>query len=54
MLENSSTERLKKLIGRHELIVIDEAQEIKNIGGTVKLITDLIKNVCPIISGSSL
>lgn len=53
MLENSSVERLKTLIGHHKLIVIDEAQEIKNIGGTVKLITDLIKNVCPIISGSS-
>ncbi|MBN2521073.1 MAG: ATP-binding protein [Bacteroidales bacterium] len=53
LLENSPVERLKNLIGKNSIIIIDEAQEIQNIGKTVKLITDYIKNVCPIISGSS-
>jgi predicted AAA+ superfamily ATPase len=53
LLEGSSAERLKSLIGRKRFIFIDEAQEIRNIGRTVKLITDSIHNVCPIISGSS-
>lgn len=53
LLENSPVERLKNLIGKNSIIIIDEAQEIRNIGKTVKLITDYIKNVCPIISGSS-
>ena len=53
LLGNSSVERLKNLIGKNRFVIIDEAQEIKNIGKTVKLITDYIDNVCPIISGSS-
>jgi len=53
LMENSSVERLKNIIGNNRIVVIDEAQEIKNIGKTVKLITDYIENVCPILSGSS-
>lgn len=53
LLENSSVERLKSIIGNMSIIIIDEAQEIKNIGKTIKLITDYIDSVCPIISGSS-
>jgi predicted AAA+ superfamily ATPase len=53
LLENSSVERLKSMIGNKEIFIIDEAQEIKNIGKTIKLIIDYIINVCPIISGSS-
>ena len=53
LLENSSVERLKSIIGNISIIIIDEAQEIKNIGKTIKLITDYIDSVCPIISGSS-
>lgn len=53
MLENSSLERLRSIIGNNEIIIIDEAQDISNIGKTVKLITDYLGNVCPIISGSS-
>jgi predicted AAA+ superfamily ATPase len=53
MLENSSTERLKSLIGKNKIIVIDEAQEIDKIGVTVKLIIDSIDDVTPIVSGSS-
>lgn len=53
MLENSSMERLKSLIGQNRIIVIDEAKEIENIGVSVKLIIDSIDHVTPIISGSS-
>jgi len=53
LLENSSVDRLKSIIGKHEVIIIDEAQDIPNIGKTVKLIIDHIGSVCPIISGSS-
>jgi len=53
LIENSSLERLKSIIGKNEVIVIDEAQDIPNIGKTIKLIVDYIEGVCPIISGSS-
>ena len=39
-LTNTNVNRLKNLIGRHELIVIDEAQKVDNIGLTIKLIVD--------------
>jgi len=44
---------LKKLIGNNEILVIDEAQQIKNIGLTLKLITDHIQQVQLLVSGSS-
>lgn len=53
LIENSSLERLKSIIGKNEVIVIDEAQDIPNIGKTIKLIVDYIEGVCPVISGSS-
>jgi uncharacterized protein len=53
LIENSTLERLKSIIGKNEVIVIDEAQDIPNIGKTIKLIVDYIEDVCPIISGSS-
>lgn len=53
LIENSSVERLKSIIGKNEVIIIDEAQSIPDIGKTIKLIVDYIGNVCPIISGSS-
>lgn len=53
LLENSSVSRLKAIIGRNRLIIIDEAQHIPDIGNIVKLITDHLEHVVPIISGSS-
>jgi hypothetical protein len=53
LIENSSLERLKNIIGKKEVLIIDEAQDIPNIGKTIKLIVDHIENVCPVISGSS-
>lgn len=53
MLENANLARLKTLIGNDKLVVIDEAQRVKNIGLTLKLITDEIKQCQLIVSGSS-
>ena len=41
------------MIGNHKIIFIDEAQRIENIGLTLKLITDKIKDVQVIATGSS-
>ncbi len=53
MLENPTSTRLKALIGKNATIVIDEAQRIENIGLCLKLISDQIKNVKVIATGSS-
>ncbi|MEQ8424471.1 MAG: AAA family ATPase, partial [Cyclobacteriaceae bacterium] len=44
-LENVSLNRLKAFLKGFEVVVIDEAQRVKNIGITMKLITDEIKSV---------
>lgn len=53
LLTNPNTEQIKGIIGGHDLIFIDEAQRIENIGITLKLITDQFKHVQLIVSGSS-
>lgn len=52
-IENANTQSLKQIIGKHTLVFIDEAQRIKNIGIKLKLITDQMKNVQLLVSGSS-
>jgi uncharacterized protein len=52
-LLNPSTEQLRSLIGENEILVIDEAQRIENIGITLKLIIDGIEEKKVIITGSS-
>jgi hypothetical protein len=42
-LGNTTSVQLKKLIGNHKTIIIDEAQRIKNIGITRKLMADQMK-----------
>lgn len=44
---------LKALIGNHQLMVIDEAQRIHNIGLTLKMITDHFPQVQLLVTGSS-
>lgn len=44
---------LKNLIGKNKIIVIDEAQRIKGIGLTLKLMVDTIPDVQVIATGSS-
>ena len=53
LLENANTSALKRIIGKNKLLFIDEAQRIKNIGMTLKLITDQFKSCQLIVSGSS-
>ena len=53
LLENPSSTQLKSLIGNNKTVVIDEAQRIENIGICIKLITDNIKEVKVIATGSS-
>jgi uncharacterized protein len=53
LLERPSSTQLKSLIGNNKTVVIDEAQRIENIGLCIKLITDNIKDVKVIATGSS-
>lgn len=53
MLEHPTSTKLKSLIGNSKTLVIDEAQRIENIGLILKLITDNIKRVKVIATGSS-
>jgi len=52
-LQNTSSSKLKLLFGSAKLIFIDEAQRIENIGLTLKIITDTLKDVQVIATGSS-
>jgi uncharacterized protein len=52
-LENVSTTGLEQIIGNNKLVFIDEAQRVKNIGISLKLITDQFKNIQLLVSGSS-
>jgi len=53
MLENVSSTELKNLIGNKKIILIDEAQRVKNIGITLKLIVDNIPDIQLVATGSS-
>lgn len=45
--------KFKSLIGKNQILVIDEAQRIENIGLCLKIIYDQIKNVKVLATGSS-
>lgn len=53
MLSKPTSTKLKNIIGKNNLIVIDEAQRIENIGLCIKLITDNIPKAKVIATGSS-
>jgi len=53
LLSNTTSTRLKTIVGAAKVVVIDEAQRIQNIGLTLKLFVDQLKNVQVIASGSS-
>jgi hypothetical protein len=50
---NLSATRLKALLGKRMILVIDEAQRIENIGLRLKLITDSLPEIQLIATGSS-
>ena len=52
-LTNTSSVKLKGIIGNNEIVFIEEAQRIQNIGLTLKIITDQFKNIQAVASGSS-
>ncbi len=52
-LSQPSTDKLKSLIGNKEIVFVDEAQKIAEIGNAIKIITDNISSVQVIATGSS-
>jgi len=53
LFEKPSSSGFKSLFGTKKLIFIDEAQRIENIGIKLKLITDNLKDIQLVVSGSS-
>ncbi|MCR9013946.1 ATP-binding protein [Aquiflexum gelatinilyticum] len=53
LLNSPNTEQLKSILGNYSLVFIDEAQRIKDIGITLKIIHDRFKDVQLLVSGSS-
>lgn len=53
LFEGITATRLRNIIGDAQFLVIDEAQRISDIGIKLKLITDQIKSVKLIVTGSS-
>ena len=53
LLTNPNTEQLRTLMAQNAIVFLDEAQRIKNIGLTLKIITDQFKDVQLFVSGSS-
>jgi len=52
-LSSQSTEKLKRFMGGKKVLVIDEAQKIKNIALNLKLMVDNIEGIKIIATGSS-
>jgi len=52
-LTNANISDLKLIIGKNKILILDEAQQIRNIGTTLKLIIDHIPEVQLLVSGSS-
>ena len=53
LFSQMTSSRLKALLGKAKMLIIDEAQRIADIGLRLKLITDQIKDVQVIATGSS-
>ncbi|MEI6286583.1 MAG: ATP-binding protein [Bacillota bacterium] len=53
LLENATSTAIKRLIGNKKLVIIDEAQRVKNIGLTLKIAVDNFPELQFIASGSS-
>jgi predicted AAA+ superfamily ATPase len=53
LLTAQSVEQLRVIIGRHKVLVVDEAQRVPDIGIVLKLIIDNITHVKVVVTGSS-
>ena len=48
-LENQTTTGLQHLVGQKRYVIIDEAQRVKNIGLTLKMMADTFRNTVQVI-----
>lgn len=53
LIEGATSTRLKSYFGKSKTVIIDEAQQVTDIGKKIKLITDTLKDVQVIATGSS-
>jgi len=53
LLSDTTSTRLQAIVGRNKVVFIDEAQRISNIGLTLKLFADKLKDIQVIATGSS-
>jgi len=53
LLADTTSTRLRAIVGRNKIVFIDEAQRISNIGITLKLFADKLKDIQVIAIGSS-
>lgn len=53
MLSQHNSTHLKQIIGNNNIVVIDEAQRVENIGIALKIIHDQLNGVKVIVTGSS-
>lgn len=53
MFSDQSINSLQAVVGKHKVVIVDEAQRIKNIGLKIKILIDAIKDVQFIVTGSS-
>ena len=53
LLETQSTANFNRILGDTRFLIIDEAQEIPNIGKKLKLMVDTIPNLKVLVTGSS-
>jgi predicted AAA+ superfamily ATPase len=53
IFDNANVKRLELFFGQNNIVIIDEAQKIENIGSKLKLITDYLPVIQVIATGSS-
>ncbi|MEA2114388.1 MAG: ATP-binding protein [Thermodesulfobacteriota bacterium] len=53
LLGSTTSTRLQAIVGKNKIVFIDEAQRISNIGITLKLFADKLKDIQVIATGSS-
>lgn len=53
LLQSQDFNRIKEYVEGYELIALDEAQQIPNIGMALKIIVDQVKDIRVIVTGSS-
>ncbi len=53
IISSTDFEKIKEYVGENELLVIDEAQQIPNVGRGLKIIVDQIPGIKVVVTGSS-